>query len=340
MVTDASVKNNIASSIVHIHVHNKPIVKMLHHAINIMSTEAEFFTIRCGINQASHLQNISKIIVVTNSIYTAKKIFDPSSHPLQKQVALILNDLRDFFNCHYENIVEFCKCPSKSKWNLHKYVDIENKSFNLILLLPAKNSWDFSKKSECNNIISNQKMTFQASDLKGNNFLELVDSDNKILEPLYSKDRTQLQYVCHSNTLYVRVTRAITNHAPISEYHLCFFLREDFSCLCSLYPIETRYHILHECSRFNEYWNPRRNLIAHFILFWILIQVCLPFALHHLVSQIQITLLETCFLGFFFTLLFPFSFSFLFLLHVVSVVMYVVTKQLPQSAYAPHVINC
>ena len=33
-------------------------------------------------------------------------------------------------------------------------------------------------------------MTFQASDLKGNNFLELVDSDNKILEPLYSKDRT------------------------------------------------------------------------------------------------------------------------------------------------------
>ena len=80
MVTDASIKNNIASSIVHIHIHNKPIVKMLHHTINITSTEAEFFTIRCGINQASHLQDISKIIVVTDSIYMAKKIFDPLSH--------------------------------------------------------------------------------------------------------------------------------------------------------------------------------------------------------------------------------------------------------------------
>ena len=192
MVIDASVKNNITSSIAHMHVHNKPIVKMLHHTINIMSTEAEFFTIRCGINQASHLQDIFKIIVVTNSIHTAKKIFDPLSYPLQKQAALILNDLRDFFNCHHENIVEFCECPSKSKWNLHKYVDIENKSFNLTLLLPAKNSWDFSKKSECDDIISNWKMTFQASDLKGNNFLELVDSNNKILEPLYSKGRTWL----------------------------------------------------------------------------------------------------------------------------------------------------
>jgi len=115
MVTDASVKNNIVSSIAHIHVHNKPIVKMLHHAINITSTEAEFFTIRCGINQASHLQDISKIIVITNSIHAAKKIFDPSFHLLQKQAALILNDLRDFFNCHHKNIVEFCECPSKSK---------------------------------------------------------------------------------------------------------------------------------------------------------------------------------------------------------------------------------
>jgi len=115
MVTDASVKNNVAFSIAHIHIHNKPIIKMLHHAVNITSTEAEFFAIRCGINQAMHLQYVSKIIVVTNSIHTARKIFDPSSHPLQKQVALILNDLRVFFNCHHENMIKFWECPSKSK---------------------------------------------------------------------------------------------------------------------------------------------------------------------------------------------------------------------------------
>ena len=81
-ITDASIKNNIASSIAHIHVHNRPVIKTLHHAVNITSTEAEFFAIRCSINQAVHLQDISKIIVVMDSIHAAKKIFDPFLHML------------------------------------------------------------------------------------------------------------------------------------------------------------------------------------------------------------------------------------------------------------------
>ena len=107
IVMDVSVKNNIAFSIVHVHIHNKPIIKMLHHTSNITSTEAEFFTIRCGINQATHLHSISKIIVVMDSIHVAKKIFDPLSHSLQKHVAFILKDLREFFSCHQENIIKF-----------------------------------------------------------------------------------------------------------------------------------------------------------------------------------------------------------------------------------------
>jgi len=82
VIMDASVKNNVAFSIVHIYVYNKPIIKMLYQAINIISTEAELFAIRCGINQAIHLHNISKIIIVMDSIHAAKKIFDPSSHSL------------------------------------------------------------------------------------------------------------------------------------------------------------------------------------------------------------------------------------------------------------------
>jgi len=130
-----------------------------------------------------------------------------------------------------------------------------------------KLSWDFSKKLESNNIINNWKMTFQVSDLKERNFLELVDNNNNTLEPTYCKGSTWLQFFGHSNTLCTRATRAITNHAPIGEYHLRFFPNEEFPCLCSLYPIETRWHILHECRRFNEYWNSRRDSIAHFIQF-------------------------------------------------------------------------
>jgi len=94
VITDASVKNNVASSIAHIHVFNKPVVKTLHHVINVTSSKAEFFTIRCGINHAILSQETSKIIVVIDSIHVAKKIFDPSLHMLQKQAASILSDQR------------------------------------------------------------------------------------------------------------------------------------------------------------------------------------------------------------------------------------------------------
>jgi len=47
--------------------------------------------------------------------------------------------------------------------------------------------------------------------------------------------RSWLKYFGHSNSLYARATRTIINYAPIGEYRLRFFLREEFKCLCSLY---------------------------------------------------------------------------------------------------------
>ena len=83
-------------------------------------------------------------------------------------------------------------------------------------------------------------MMFQASDLKERNFIDLVDSNNNILEPTYSKGSIWLQYFGHLNMLCARATRAITNYAPIGEYQLQFFPNEEFSCPCGLYPIEMR----------------------------------------------------------------------------------------------------
>ena len=78
VIMDTSVKNNIATSILHTHVHNRPLIKMVYHVVHITSLEAELFAIRCGINQATNLSDISKIIVVTDSIHAAKRIFDLS----------------------------------------------------------------------------------------------------------------------------------------------------------------------------------------------------------------------------------------------------------------------
>jgi len=50
IVSDASIKNQVTMSIVHIYVYKTPVVKIIHHAINVTSTETELFAIRCGLN--------------------------------------------------------------------------------------------------------------------------------------------------------------------------------------------------------------------------------------------------------------------------------------------------
>ena len=108
---------------------------------------------------------------------------------------------------------------------------------------------------------------FQASNLKGNQFLDLLNDDNNTIEPFYVKGGSWFKMFSHSNSLCARATKAIMNHTLIGEYRLRFFPREEFKCLCSLYPIESRCHILHECGRFNGYWNPRRDSHSHFVMF-------------------------------------------------------------------------
>jgi len=138
VITDASIKNNVAISIAHIHIHDKPITKTLYYALNITSTEAELFSIRCGINQVTNNCTISKIIVVMDSIHVVQEIFDLSSHPFQKHLLSILKDLQTFFSCHSENHIKFWECPSHCNWYLHKVINTETKSFRPIPMFPSK----------------------------------------------------------------------------------------------------------------------------------------------------------------------------------------------------------
>ena len=115
VVTDASIKNDIATSILHIHLVDHSLTKTVHYTAFVTSTEAELFTIRCSINQACTKENMSKIIVVTNSIHAMKKIFDSKSHPYQIHTMAILSELHRFFNINQKNSIEFWKCPSHLK---------------------------------------------------------------------------------------------------------------------------------------------------------------------------------------------------------------------------------
>ena len=66
-------------------------------------------------------------------------------------------------------------------------------------------------------------MTFQASDDKKRNFLDLLNNNlNTIelttIELTYLKGGSWLKYFGHSNLLCARATRSIVIHSPISEY--------------------------------------------------------------------------------------------------------------------------
>ena len=97
IVSDPSIKNQVATLITYIHIHNKTVIKILHYVVNITFTKAELCAIRCGINQATQVTNINYIIIITDSIYRAKQIFNSSIHLYQIQLPAISRELREFF---------------------------------------------------------------------------------------------------------------------------------------------------------------------------------------------------------------------------------------------------
>ena len=217
IISNASIKNYIATSISHIYLYNKPIIKIIHKAVNVTTTEAELFAIWYSINQAVSITNINHIVVIMDSLHAAKKIFDSLLHSFQIHSMVISHELRDFFSKNINNYIEFWDCPNKQKWLLYALVDKDSQRFNSIPIFSYKSSWDFCKKQECDFVLLQWKMSFQVADFKGRNFLELLDNNLNPIELLTIKDSPWLQHFGHSNSLCARATRAIVNYALIDE---------------------------------------------------------------------------------------------------------------------------
>ena len=64
VVSDASIRNN---SIAYVHSYSKPVKKEIHYTVNITTTKAELFAIKCKINQVAQIKDILYIIFITNS---------------------------------------------------------------------------------------------------------------------------------------------------------------------------------------------------------------------------------------------------------------------------------
>jgi len=115
VISDASIKKNVATSTLYIYSKSNILSKTIHHAVNITSAETELFTIRYGINQVVQVQDVKNIIVITDAIHATRYIFDSSIHPYQLQSIAIVQDLRAFFTKSSNNSIAFWDCPSSEK---------------------------------------------------------------------------------------------------------------------------------------------------------------------------------------------------------------------------------
>ena len=115
IISNASIKNNIAMSIAHVHSGENIVAKTIYYAVNVILTEAELFVIKYGINQIIQVNYISCIIIVTDAIHSVRHIFDLLSYSYQIQSIITVQDLRSFFKKSVYNSIEFCDCFSNTK---------------------------------------------------------------------------------------------------------------------------------------------------------------------------------------------------------------------------------
>ena len=75
---------------------------------------AELFAIRLGIAKATSMA-IEHIILITDSLGSARWAVDPSAHPGQAHSLAVCSALRSFFSQGHSYRINFWDCPSKAE---------------------------------------------------------------------------------------------------------------------------------------------------------------------------------------------------------------------------------
>ena len=203
--------------------------------------------IHLGLIPAMEKENIHNIIVITDSIVIAKKIFESKTDPLQNIFILVTLAINSFFRKDSRNKIQFWFCPSKAKWPKHKLIDDQVKADNCAPIFPSKELHLFNKKKECNNILHEWQESFTSNPKKGQCFLNFENENQNVIKLIYAKGGLWLPSIGFTNLLCACFTCMTTSHTPIREYQQRFFPHLPISCLCGEAKIQTREHIVMEC---------------------------------------------------------------------------------------------
>jgi len=268
VIADGGVKkNNVTTAAAHIwldnHVVNQPQIQTM----NITSVGAELMAIYIGLTPAMAIDDTHNITIITDSIVATKKILESHVNPYQNIALPLIANIKLFLGRDRQNTIHFWYCPSKAEWPRHKLVDDQVKATASTPTLPSKNSFLFSRKKECDNILKEWQVSFSSSQKKDQLFLDFEDEKERVLKPTYVKGGSWLPSIGFSNSLCTRFTHMTTGHAPISEYCQRFFPNSPTSCPCSKVDVQTREHIVMQCDQYKQSTRPCNTVINSFVHF-------------------------------------------------------------------------
>ena len=206
--------------------------------------DAELFAIRLGVAKATSF-DVKHIILITDSLSAARRAVDASVHSGQAHLLSVVRALREFFTQHPDTSINFWDCPSKAHL-VHE--DVTNT--RIAAGRHPATSLDGLRSKSTTSCLNAWRSSFSYPSSQGRHFLSLKGGNRKSLQPSYTKGGSWLLFIAESVTLCARATRAILNHAPIGEFRQCFFPAECTQCPCGHCQVETRRHILADCSRF------------------------------------------------------------------------------------------
>jgi len=212
-------------------------------------------------------ENVHNIILITDSIVAAKKIFESKINPLQNIFIPVISAVNSFFKKDSRNKIQFWFCPSKTKWPKHQLIDDQVKADNCTPVFPSKESHLFSQKKECDSILHEWQDSFTTNPKRDQCFLDFEDENQKVIKPMYSKGGSWLPSIGFTNSLCAYFTRMTTGHASIGEYRQRFFPHLPTNCSCGNAEIQTHEHIVRECNLYNPFTCPCNIIINSFVYF-------------------------------------------------------------------------
>ena len=155
--------------------------------------DAELFAIRLGVSKATSI-DIEHIILITDSLESARRSVDPSVHSGQAYSLAVCSALQLFFCSGSSHKIKFWDCPSNAEWSLHQMVHNDVTNTKVAAGLYPATSLDALCSKSVLLCLNSWRTTFNHPTVQRHYFLTLRGKNHKSLQPSYSKSSNWLTH--------------------------------------------------------------------------------------------------------------------------------------------------